>query len=193
MLFNVDHDTLADISLVEDVTRLSEATARQYGFDGETQDFLTRVGLPSAEEYEIGFYLPQEFDADFVWNCTAKAAEGWKAPEGVETVVKIGNFPINAVTLDPRTGTVYQYTEGGMQAIAIHQDISSLMQTTALFLDYIGSYDAGDEDPEYADARRQQEVEALMARIREVDPLPFAHEYSEWVELFDNLQGGMYT
>ncbi|MER7196178.1 SUKH-4 family immunity protein [Streptomyces sp. CB01635] len=39
----------------------------------------------------------------------------------------------------------------------------------------------------------QQEVEALMAGIREVDPLPFAHENSEWVELFDNPRGGMYT
>ncbi|MFB6671222.1 SUKH-4 family immunity protein [Streptomyces sp. NPDC056390] len=193
MLFNVDHDELANVDLVEDINRLPEATARQYGFDGETLNFLTRVGLPSAEEYELGFYLPQEFDPDFIWDCAAKAAEGWKAPEGVKTVVKIGNFPINAVTIDPETGVVYQYTEGGMQAIAIHGDISSLIKTTALFLDYIGSYDAGDEDPEYADARRQQEVEALMASIREIDPLPFAHEYSEWAELFDNLRGGMYT
>ncbi|MGW6359365.1 SUKH-4 family immunity protein [Streptomyces sp. NPDC055092] len=81
----------------------------------------------------------------------------------------------------------------GMQAIPIRADISSLTKTTALFLDYIGSYDAGDEDPEYADGRRRQEVEALMASIREVDSLPFAHEYSEWVELFDNLRGGIYT
>ncbi|MFE4673879.1 SUKH-4 family immunity protein [Streptomyces sp. NPDC056721] len=189
MLFNVDHDKLANVDLVEDVNRLPDAAARQYGFEDETLHFLTRVGLPSAEEYELGFYLPQEFDPDFIWDCAAKAAEGWKAPEGVEAVAKIGNFPINAVTIAPETGVVYQYTEGGMQAIAIHEDISSLIKTTALFLDYIGSHDAGDEDPEYADARRQREVEALMASIREVDPLPFAHEYSEWVELFDNLRG----
>lgn len=39
----------------------------------------------------------------------------------------------------------------------------------------------------------QREVAALMASIREVDPLPFAHENSEWVELFDSPRGGMYT
>lgn len=40
---------------------------------------------------------------------------------------------------------------------------------------------------------RKREVNALMDGIRLIDPLPFAHEYSEWVELFDNLEGGIFT
>lgn len=194
MLFSMDPEQLTGMELVEDIVRLPEPTARQYGFDGGTLDFLTRIGLPSAQEYEIGFYLPQEFDAGFVWDCSADAREGWVVPDGLKHVVKIGNFPINAVTIDPDTGVVYQYTEGGRQVLPIHGDLSSLVRTMTVFLDRIASEsNAGDDDPEYVDARRRQEVDALMAGLRAVDPLPFAHEYSEWVELFNNLHGGMYT
>jgi hypothetical protein len=36
----------------------------------------------------------------------------------------------------------------------------------------------------------QQRIQALRAEIESVDPLPFAHEYSEWVDLFENLEAG---
>ncbi|WP_428950515.1 SUKH-4 family immunity protein [Streptomyces sp. cg35] len=193
MLFNVDHQALEDVELVEEVAVPPEATGRQYGFSGETLDFLTHVGLPQAEEYELGFFLPQDFNSAFIWDATAKAADGWETPDELKTVVKIGNFPINPIVIAPDTGTVYQYTEGVNLVIPIHQDISSLIKTAQSWLDFITSFSADDEDPDSADARRRQEVEALMAYIREVDPLPFANQYSEWNELFDNLQGGMYT
>src|SRR4051812_9327996 len=85
VLFNVDHDTLTNIDLIGEVSRLPEATARQYGFAGESLDFLVDVGLPSAVEYELSFGLPQEFDAGFVWDCSAAATEGWTVPDGVTT------------------------------------------------------------------------------------------------------------
>lgn len=190
MLFNVDHQALADVELVEEVAVLPETTARRYGFSGETLAFLTHVGLPQAEEYELAFYLPQDFDPAFVWDATAKAAAGWRTPDDLKTVVKIGNFPINPVVIAPDTGVVYQYAEGVNLVVPIHQDISSLIHTAQTWLDFITSFNADDEDP---DARRRREVEALMAGIREADPLPFANEYSEWNELFDNLRSGMYN
>ncbi|QKW28789.1 SUKH-4 family immunity protein [Streptomyces seoulensis] len=196
MLFDVDRDALVDVVGDDGVVRLPEATAVRYGFTGQTLDFLVRTGIPTAEDFEFSFGLPAEFDAGFLWDCAERAQRGWTFPEGVEKVVKIGNFPINAVVVDPETGVVYQYTDASREAIAVHGDVSSLAKTLISFLGYIDSYrrdeaDEADEDREYA--RRKREVDALMAGIRLVDPLPFAHEYSEWVELFDNLEGGVFT
>ncbi|MEU0602472.1 SUKH-4 family immunity protein [Streptomyces sp. NPDC006393] len=195
MLFHVDHDALVDVVGEADVFRLPEATGARYGFSGETLDFLARTGIPSAEDFEFSFGLPPEYDAGFVWDCAERAEQGWTFPDGVEKVVKIGNFPINAVVVDPATGLVYQYTDASKEAIPVHGDVSSLARTMISFLGYIGSYSRGkdedDEDVEYV--RRKREVDAMMADIRLTDPLPFAHEYSEWVELFDNLEGGIYT
>ncbi|GHA12846.1 SUKH-4 family immunity protein [Streptomyces echinoruber] len=195
MLFSIDHDTLTNTALVEEAVRLPEATARQYGFTGKTPDFLVHVGLPTAEQWELSFGLPEEFRPGFLWDCAAHAEQGWRTPDGVEKVVKIGVFPINAVVIDPATGVVYQYTEGGQQVIPIHGDVSSLVKTMISFLDYVDSYNPGEDedDEDMGYARRKREVDALMAGIRLVDPLPFSHEYSEWVEIFDNLQIRIYT
>ncbi|MFF0159185.1 SUKH-4 family immunity protein [Streptomyces sp. NPDC005263] len=181
---------------VEEVHRLPEATAARYGFAGETLDFLVRTGIPSAEEYELSFGLPPEFDAGFIWDCAEAVERGWTFPDGVKKLVKIGNFPINAVVVDPETGVVYQYTDASKEAIPVHGDLSSLAKTLISFLGYVESYSTDEDEDEDDDAeyvRRKREVDELAAGIRLVDPLPFAHEYSEWVELFDNLEGGMYT
>jgi hypothetical protein len=195
MLFEIDHEALADVVGEGDVYRLPEATAAQYGFTGETLDFLVRTGLPSAEDFEFSFGLPAEFNAGFIWDCAERRQRGWTFPDGVKKVVKIGNFPINAVVVDPDTGVVYQYTDASQEAIPVHGDLSSLAKTMISFLGYIESYSRGededDDDAEYA--RRKHEVNALMEGIRLIDPLPFAHEYSEWVELFENLEGGIFT
>ncbi|MEU0333997.1 SUKH-4 family immunity protein [Streptomyces sp. NPDC006193] len=194
MLFRVDHETLADTVGEDEVYRLSESTAAQYGFTGETLAFLVDTGLPSAEDYEFSFGLPDEFDPGFIWDCAEGREHGWTFPDGVEKVVKIGTFPVNAVVVDPRTGIVYQYTDATEEAIPVHGDLSSLAKTMMSFLGYISSCSPGedqDEDEEYA--RRKREVGALTNEIRLVDPLPFSHEYSEWVELFDNLEGGIFT
>jgi hypothetical protein len=129
--------------------------------------------------------------------CSSTSREnGWTFPDGVERVVKIGNLPVNAVVVDQDTGIVYQYTDAVQEAIPIHGDVSSLVKTMVSFLGYISSYGRSeledeDEDEEYV--RRKREVDALRDGIRRTDPLPFAHEHSEWVELFDNLEGGIFT
>jgi hypothetical protein len=63
MLFDIDHDALAEVVGEDELHRLPEATAAQYGFTGETLDFLVRTGIPSAEDYEFSFGLPTAFDA----------------------------------------------------------------------------------------------------------------------------------
>ncbi|MEU0071194.1 SUKH-4 family immunity protein [Streptomyces sp. NPDC006332] len=193
MLFDVDRDALMNVGLVEDAVRMPGETARQYGFRGERLDFLVRVGLPNSAEYELSFGLPPEFDPGFIWDCAEEAERGWTFPAGVKKLVKIGNFPVNAVVVDPETGVVYQYTDASKEAIPVHGDLSSLAKTVISFLGCVESYspdDDEDDDAEYI--RRKREVDELTAGIRLVDPLPFAHEYSEWVELFDNLEGGLY-
>ncbi|MEU0333998.1 SUKH-4 family immunity protein [Streptomyces sp. NPDC006193] len=191
MLFSVDHDTLTAVGLVDEVSRLSEATARRYGFSGDTLDFLVRTGLPSSDAYDLWFGPPQNFDPGFVWDFATQAEQGWVNPDAAETVVKLGGFLTSSVAADPRTGVVYQYTEGTKQVVPIHGDVSSLAHTAVTFLGYIESRTAGDDEDD--DARRRREVEALMAGIRDVDPLPFAHEHSGWNEMFENLWMGIYT
>ncbi|MET8845047.1 SUKH-4 family immunity protein [Streptomyces rubiginosohelvolus] len=195
MLFDVDHGALAAAVGDGNVHRLPTGTAERYGFTAETVDFLTEVGIPSAEDDEISFGLPAEFDDGYIWRRAVQESQGWKFPEGVEALIKIGNFPINAVVIDPVTGIVYQYTGASMEAIPVHADLSSLARTVGSFVEYVENYTRGDgegdEDVEHA--RRKREVDAIHDAIRLVDPLPFAHEYSEWVEMFDNLEGGIYT
>ncbi|MFI1186831.1 SUKH-4 family immunity protein [Streptomyces californicus] len=195
MLFDVDRRTLADAVGEDNVHLLPDGTAERYGFSGETFHFFTQIGIPSAEDYELSFGLPVEFESGFIWHRAAMEAQGWKFPEGVEALIKIGNFPVNAIAIDPATGIVYQYTDASMEAIPVHADASSLARTTSSFVDYVENYTRGDgeDDEDVEHARRKREVDAIHNAIRLVDPLPFAHEYSEWVELFDNLEGGIYT
>ncbi|MGV9357212.1 SUKH-4 family immunity protein [Streptomyces misionensis] len=194
MLFSLDHEGLVEIAGEENVHVLSSETAARYRFSGETLTFLTEVGIPSSEEWEIPCGIPDVFDPDLMWDKSSREERGWTFPEGVETVVPIGNLPVNAMVIDPATGVVYQYTDATQELIPIHQDLSSFAKTLVSFVGYIESFERAEgEDSEHEDARRRQEVEALMADIRQVDPLPFDHELSEWRELFENLWTGIYT
>jgi hypothetical protein len=197
MLFDITYEDLVNVDQVEKVVRMSEETARQYGFTGETLNFLVHVGIPVAKEWEFFFSLPEEFDPEGFWDCAEDAEEGWKIPDGIERFVPLGSFPISSVVIDPATGVVYQYSEGGQQVMPIHGDISSFVKTIISFLSYVGSYngDDDDEDNDFGYDRRSAEVQALKDEIQSVDPLPFSfsHEYIEWVELFDNIEAGVYT
>ncbi|MEU8975976.1 SUKH-4 family immunity protein [Streptomyces monashensis] len=113
---------------------MPEAIAAQYGFIGETLDFLVRTGIPSAEDFELSFGLPVAFDPGFIWDGAEKREQGWALPANVKKIVKIGNFPVNAVVVDPETGVVYQYTDATKGAIPVHGDLSSLAKTITSFL-----------------------------------------------------------
>lgn len=195
VLFDIDRGALTAAVGEGNVHRLPVETAERYGFSAETSEFFTRVGIPSVESYWLSFGPPAEFSNDFFWHRAVEEAEGWKFPDGVDALVKIGNFPVNCVVIDPATGIVYQYTYASMEPIPVHGDVSSLAKTVSSFVGYVESYargdDEDDDDVEYV--RRKREVDAMRDAIRLVDPLPFAHEYSEWVEMFDNLEGGIYT
>ncbi|MFG2600213.1 SUKH-4 family immunity protein [Streptomyces sp. NPDC048462] len=192
MLFDIDRSTLTAAVGEGNVRRLPTETAERYGFTGETFDFFTQVGIPSAVDYELGFGPPDEFSYGFIRHRAAEEAEGWEFPEGVEALTKMGNFVINSVAIDPVTRIVYQYTDASMEAIPVHGDVSSLAKTVSSFIGYVKNCARGDDDDaEYV--RHKRDVDAIHDAIRLVDPLPFAHEYSEWVEMFGNLEGGIYT
>jgi hypothetical protein len=195
VLFSVDAKFLERAVGEGNIHRLPPQVAEAYGFSGEVLRFLTESGLPDDQEFEITFRMPDTFDAGFIWDRASRESRGWRFPDGVESVVKIGTFPINAVVIDPKSGVVYQFTDATKELIPVHGDVSSLAHTVSSFLQYVSTYsrheDEDDEDVEYA--RRKREVDDMMSGIRLVDPLPFAHDYSEWVELFDNLEGGIYT
>ncbi|PRH79294.1 hypothetical protein C6N75_10210 [Streptomyces solincola] len=195
MLFDVDHDTLVRVMGAENVHRISLDAAREYGFAGETLRFVMDVGIPGSEEWELSFGLPPEFDAGFVWDSAPYVEKGWAYPEEVGSVVRLGTFPINELVIHPGTGVVYQHTDAIRKIIPVHADLSSFAKTISSFLEYVENYargeDEDDEDIEYA--RRKREVDALTAEIRLTDPLPFRHELSEWIEIFENLEGGIYT
>ncbi|WP_018543741.1 SUKH-4 family immunity protein [Streptomyces sp. LaPpAH-108] len=194
MRSGLNRDDLATAVGEDNVHVLPRHTALQYGFGGDTLRFLTEVGIPSSEEWELPFGIPEDFDPDLVWDCASRRERGWTFPEGVTRIVPLGDFPINAVVVDPDSGVVLQYTDAFQTAIPIHQDLSSFAQTLVSFVGYIESYaSAPAEDPEAEDTRRAAEVRDLMETITRVDPLPFADPNSEWVELFDNLAGGVYT
>ncbi|GGV78227.1 MULTISPECIES: SUKH-4 family immunity protein [Streptomyces] len=201
MLFDITHDGLVSVAPMTPV-RVPEATARQYGFTGETLDFLVHVGLPNAPGSSFPFNLPDEFDPQRFWYRAAGTIEGWRIPDGAENFVSIGCFPVNAALIDPETGIIYQHTYATREAIPIHRDISSLTKTITSYLDSIESHrneDEDEDDDEDADVyyelyyeRLRGEVRALKEEIQSVDPLPFAHEYSEWVGLFEELADGIH-
>lgn len=193
MLFSVDVKSLERAVGEGNVHRLPPQVAEAYGFNGEVLRFLTEIGLPDDQEFEIAFRMPDVFDAGFIWDRASRETRGWRFPDGVESVVKIGVFPINAVVIDPNSGVVYQFTDATKELLPVHRDLSSLAHTIASFLRYVSTYSKHEDDEDVEYVRRKREVDHMMAGIRLVDPLPFAHEYSEWVELFDNLEGGIYT
>jgi hypothetical protein len=196
MLFDITHDDLANVDPVTPV-RVSEATARQYGFTGETLDFLVHVGLPNATQDGFSIGLSEKFDPRHFWYCAAHADQGWRTPDGIEKFVSLGYLAVNAAVIDPATGIVYQYTEATQEVIPIHRDISSLTKTITSYLGFIESHrneneDEDDDEDDVYYERLRGEVQALKDEIQSVDPLPFAHEYSEWVGLFEELADGIH-
>ncbi|MFD8909877.1 hypothetical protein [Streptomyces sp. NPDC059575] len=67
-------------------------TALQYGFDGDALRFLTEVGIPSSEEWELPFGIAEDFDPDLVWDCTSRRERGWTFPGGVTRVELFDNL-----------------------------------------------------------------------------------------------------
>lgn len=190
MLFPV---TREDVEQAADtrVHRLSPEVARRYGFSGETARLLTEVGIPELHRYGLRFELPGEFDPEWVNKAEELREDGWEVGPEADGWVSVGYFPTDHVVVDPRTGEVYQLAEAEPVPLRIHADLSSFLRTIVV------AAETGEACA--AVSRRPDEVErwnALSdqgrAAVEAVDPLPFAHEESEWVRLFDSMAAGMY-
>ncbi|GGT17835.1 SUKH-4 family immunity protein [Streptomyces purpureus] len=192
MLFSVDHAELVRTVGEDNVHRLSGDVAQAYGFDGATAEFLTEIGIPGDEELELFFGLGPEFDPDRFCSSAELKELGWKVGEEVDGWVRLGNFPVNMVAVDPRTGTVHQFTEGPMTALAIHGDLSSFARTVASLAAYVQSQVDAEERADAAHESRDADVRRIVEDIRARDPLPFENRRSEWHELFENLAAGTY-
>ncbi|MET8574661.1 SUKH-4 family immunity protein [Streptomyces sp. NPDC005012] len=173
------------------VHRMPAGVAERYGFRGQAADFLATVGVPGVEEYGLEFRVPDAYDPELVGGYEELAAAGWEVGPEVDDWVPLGHFSVNTVWADPRSGKVYQFTEGPLRPLLLHADLSSFVRTIVVAVETARACEpvVGRPDEE---EQLTALVEAGMARVRDVDPLPFADEHSEWHEVFGCMENAVY-
>ncbi|MGW0607543.1 SUKH-4 family immunity protein [Streptomyces sp. NPDC002640] len=173
------------------VHRMPAGVAERYGFHGADVELLATVGVPGVEEYGLEFRVPVAYDPELTGDYEELAAAGWEVGPEVDDWVPLGHFSVNTVWADPRSGKVYQFTEGPLRPLLLHADLSSFVRTVVVAVETARACEpvVGRPDEE---ERLAALVEAGKARVRNVDPLPFADEHSEWHEVFGCMENAVY-
>ncbi|MFE3587224.1 SUKH-4 family immunity protein [Streptomyces niveus] len=96
----------------------------------------------------------------------------------------LGYLFTSLVAVDPASGRVYAFLEGSAGYIALHRDVESLVYALVEFRKLEDDHD-NDVDPEELSRRFKQVVGAF-------DPIPFAHEDSQWNLSLEELEHGMW-
>jgi hypothetical protein len=190
-LFTVTREVVERAAGVDGtVRRMPAGVAERYGFRGADVELLTTVGVPEVARYGLEFRPPVAYDPHWLADHARLGGYGWKVGPEVDGWVSLGNFFINTVMADPRTGRVYQFTEDPGVPLLLHADLSSFVRTVVVAVETARACEpvVGQPDEEQLTAL----VEAGRARVRDVDPLPFADEYSEWHEVFTNMENAVY-
>ena len=190
MLFEMTYEEVSSVAGVDNVHRLSPDAAQAYGLGGDTAEFLVYTGLPSSEGFR--FEIPERYTTEAVHTQHKMVELGWKVPSQVDRWIGLGFFPISQVAVDPSSGNIYQFTEGSMTASVIHGDVSSLVKTLTSTMFFLQQYvEVGDDEEAY------QNRVAALAKIRQDisarDRKPFENPDSEWVEIFEEIEAGMWT
>lgn len=190
MIFDISPSSLVRCFGEEGVVRVALDAARASGLRGEELDFVTSIGLPENDFVSFGTFHDSE--AAFA-QVSAAEREVWNLPAEAESWVMLGNFEISALALDVQSGQVHQLAEGIMRPVLLHRDLSSLVYTILRFTEYLERAPEVDDDDEESLERREEETEAIKRELAEVDPLPFASEYSEWREIVGSIGAGIWA
>ncbi|MGW0929177.1 SUKH-4 family immunity protein [Streptomyces sp. NPDC002644] len=173
------------------VRRMPTGVAERYGFRGADVELLATVGVPEVPRYGLEFRPPVAYDPYWLADHERLSGFGWKVGPEVDGWVSLGNFFISTVMAEPRTGRVYQFTEDTGTPLLLHADLSSFVRTVVVAVETARACEpvVGRPDEE---ERLAALVEAGKARVRDVDPLPFADEHSEWHEVFGCVENAVY-
>ncbi|MGN5635583.1 SUKH-4 family immunity protein [Streptomyces sp. AC154] len=188
MIFELSRDELIHTFGEERVHRAPSDTARAAGFSGDALEFLTTIGLPDSE-----FISLSRLDAGFGFRAVPVDELGstWNLPAAAANWVFLGNFEINAVVADTRSGELHQLTEGVMRPIPLHRDLSSLVHTITGLTRIVGNLPEDYEDDEELIEALTESLDTFRNKIKSKDPRPFADEHSEWVEIITNIGAGI--
>ncbi|WP_051842091.1 SUKH-4 family immunity protein [Streptomyces sp. NRRL F-5193] len=157
-----------------------------------TANFLASVGLPENKffsprlDLENGV-IPRLYYGPSLQACLAR--DGIECPPGTERWEVIGGFIFAMVALDPENGTVHAFSEGEPEPLAMHADVSSLVHSLMVLERSQADYREIDPDD---DAARDAVVARMRQEIVTVDPTPFAEDVSEWSNLFEEINLGMW-
>ncbi|MFD7233365.1 SUKH-4 family immunity protein [Streptomyces sp. NPDC059881] len=190
MIFELSTHELDRIFGEEHVKRVPLDGAAAVGITGETLSFLTEIGLPKNQFITFpDFETPRAAFRDV---SLEELGSTWHLPDSAENWIVLGNFEISAIVLDTHSGEVHQLAEGIMRPIPLHGDISSLVKTIAALTALTAALPDDYEDDEEALEALEEDLENLKRTISARDERPFAHENSEWVEVFTSIGAGMW-
>ncbi|MET8574662.1 SUKH-4 family immunity protein [Streptomyces sp. NPDC005012] len=192
MLFTVTREEVERATEIDGtVHRMPSEVAERYGFHSENAEMLSSVGVPEVARYGLEFRPPETYDPYWLADHKKLVEFGWKVGPEIDGWVSLGNFFINTVMVDPRSGKVYQFTEDPGLPLLIHADLSSFVKTIVVAVETARACEPVIGQPD-EEEQLTALVEAGKARIRDVDPLPFADEHSEWHEVFGNMENVVY-
>ncbi|MEU9608624.1 SUKH-4 family immunity protein [Streptomyces sp. NPDC048057] len=188
MLFDIGHDELVGAVGASQVSRLSAADADRYGIHGEARDFLVTVGIPKSDSF---YFWVEPFSPERLLSTDELIGQGWQLSVNVDGWLKLGSFPVTLVALAP-DGVVHQLSEETQDMLATHSDLSSFVRTVVDVETFLQQYVPPADDDE-AFHIRDSAMDAIQARVRSVDPLPFGSEYSEWHSIVDEIKDGSWV
>ncbi|MEV8423804.1 SUKH-4 family immunity protein [Streptomyces niveus] len=155
-------------------------------FDARSANLLSSVGLPHSEVFTSREDVEDPYPADLDPTTLGSRFDhyGMPCPAESRSWRMLGYLFTSLVAVDPASGKIYAFAEGSAGYIALHRDVESLVYALVEFRKLEVDHD-NDDDPEELSRRFKQVVGAF-------DPIPFAHEDSQWNLSLEELEHGMW-
>ncbi|MFD4318991.1 SUKH-4 family immunity protein [Streptomyces sp. NPDC058548] len=160
--------------------------------DRSTANFLATVGLPENTFFSPRLDLEDENLARLAFGASVKVSfekDGATCPPETVTWEELGGFQYAMVAVDPTDGRIYAFSEGEVDYLPMHTDVSSLVHSLAVLEKGKAQYKGIDRDDDEA---RDRVVEHMRQEITAVDATPFADDEGEWPSLFEEINLGMW-
>ncbi|WP_369147253.1 SUKH-4 family immunity protein [Streptomyces sp. R44] len=159
---------------------------------GPTADFLAGVGLPENRFFSPRLDLEDESLHRLDFGASLKASferDGAKCPPEATAWEELGGFQYATVAIDPADGRIYAFSEGEVDYLPLHADVSSLVHSLTVLEKGKSRYKGIDRDDDEA---RDRVVQQMRDEITAVDETPFADDEGEWPSLFEEIGLGMW-